>query len=116
LPTVYKSYEQARYSAVAPSCGGPALDTYGGYLGVQWVKIGNTYYNAATRTAIAVTDYIFAVFVISKDQTVPGSLFNFKAGDKIALAITSGTTGSVGCSYPQSNITSVTYNNTVSCT
>jgi len=92
------------------------LQTYGAYLGVQWVKIGSGYFNAATTTAPAVTDYVFAVFEISKDQRPPGTSFNMKAGDKIALAVASGTTGSVGCSYPQSNITGITYNNTVSCT
>lgn len=114
LPVVYKSYEQARFGFNNPvDCGG-ALPTYAAALGVQWLKIGSTYYNAATRTTIAVTDYVFAIFTISKNQTVSG--FAMQAGQKIALAIVSGTTGSVRCTYPQGDITSITYNNTVSCT
>jgi hypothetical protein len=115
LPTVYQSYTQARFSAIAPTCGGPALGTYASYLNVKWIKIGSSYFNATTQTiSSGVTDYIFAVFEISKDQTLGG--FAMKKGDKIGLAVASGITGSVGCSYPQSNITSMTYNNTVSCT
>lgn len=115
LPTVYKSYTQARFSAISPTCGGPALGTYASYLNVKWIKIGSSYFNATTQSlTTGVTDYVFAVFEISKDQTVGG--FAMKKADKIGLAIVSGTTGSVGCSYPQGNITGITYNNTVSCT
>lgn len=114
LPVVYKGPESVRYFANDPfSCGG-TLPTYGAALGVKWLKIGSTYFDATTTTAVATTDYLFAVFTISKNQTVAGRVM--QAGQKIALAIASGTTGSVKCSYPQSNITSVTYGNTVSCT
>jgi len=114
LPTIYKSYEQVRFAAKSPSCGGPPLGTFASYLGVQWIKISNSYYNATTYyLSSGVTDYVFAVFEISKDQTISG--FAMKKGDKLGLAINSGVQGSVGCSYPGSSITSMTYNNTVSC-
>jgi hypothetical protein len=115
LPTVYKSYTQARFNVIGTSCGGPAYGTYESYLGVKWIKIGSTYFNATTYSVTTgITDYVFAIFEITKDQTISG--FAFKKGDEIGLAVSSGVTGSIGCSYPASTITGITYNNTVSCT
>jgi hypothetical protein len=107
--TVYKNGVPVHWSALSPYCGFAPIGTWKEEIGVDWIQIGNSVYNASTYGAYACTDSLIYIFTISKTQEV------FTAGQTIGVAIAFGTLGAVGCTVPQVIIEDFRYTNTVSC-
>jgi len=107
--TVYKNGTRQPWKALSPSCGFAPVGTWQDEIGVDWVQIGGSVYNASTTQAETVTDSLIYVFTISK------TFGSFTAGQTIAQIIAYGTTGAVGCTADQFTINSFEYTNTVSC-
>jgi hypothetical protein len=108
--TVYKDYVRQPYKALSPSCGYAPIGTWKEEIDVDYIQIGTTVYNAATRQAVACTDSLILVFTTSK---ATGSI---PAGKLFARLVAIATTGAVGCTADQFTITGVTYGSSVSCT